>query len=421
MLRNLGVFERAVLITSQHAPFNIVSVLRMENAPMPASVENALAILQARQPFLCARIRNRVFETLTNTLLPFRVIERSHVEQWRGVVEAEMAYHHDHEIGPLFRATYIYGNGHGDLVLNFHHTIMDAASGINFLDELLSLCSGEMPDRPPLQFAPAIETIFPPAHQGLRRAAKLAGYALAQMAEMLKFMWQTRAKRTPPVRLSGNGHLASLILPEDLVDSLSRQGRKRGVTLNSILNAAQMMATNRHLYAGAALPMQTFAFADLRPYTVPPTGVEQLANYISMMRFTVNVAGEMDFWALAKSLHGKIYRALKSGDKFNAALMAENLMKMFVRMKSMRMGSTALNYAGNVPLKTQYGDIKVVGLHAFISAYDLGPEMASQARLFNDELWWDFMYLDTDMESTLAESILAEIKSILERASQIQV
>ena len=100
--------------------------------------------------------------------------------------------------------------------------------------------------------------------------------------------------------------------------------------------------------------------------------------------------------------------------------MSESLMKMFIRMKSMRLGATALNYSGNVLLKTQYGKIKVVGLHGFVSAYDLGPEMASQARLFNDEIWWDFMYLDTDMCTALAESILAEVMSILKRASQKQ-
>lgn len=418
MLRKLGIFERAMLVTNRHAPFNIVSVLQMENAPAPASVENALKLLQARQPFLHARIRNRHFEALPNAPLPFKTIERTHMDTWRSIAEAEMTHRYDHETGPLFRATYVYGDNVGELILNVHHTVMDAVSGMNLLDELLKLCSGEITDRPPLQLAPVFETVFPPQHQGWQRAVKLAGYALSQIAEMMRFAWKTRGKRTPPVRLGGNGHLATLLLPEELVDALSRQGRKRGVTLNSIMNAALMLATNRHLYDGATLPMQTFAFADLRPYTIPPTGAEQLANYISMLRFTVDVAGEMNFWDLAQVLHAKIYRTLKSGDKFSAALMTENLMKMFTRMKSMRMGSTALNYSGNVPLKTQYGEINIVGLHAFVSAYDLGPEVSSQARLFNDQVWWDFMVLDTDMDGDLTETVLAEIKSILERASQ---
>ena len=416
--RKLGVFERAMLVANQHAPFNIVSVLRMKNAPTPASVENALKRLQRRQPFLRARIRDGKFEALPDAPLPFEIVERRHAEEWREVAEAEMAHPYDHETGPLFRAVYIYGKGHGDLVLNVHHAIMDAASGMNLLDELLKLCAGEMTDRSPLQVAPVFEKQFPPSHRGMRQIPTMAKYMLTQMADMASFAWRTRGKRTPPVRLGGKGQVATLILPEDLVDVLSRQGRKRGVTLNSILNTALVLAVNKHLYAGATPPMQTFAFADLRPYTIPPTGAEQLANYISMMRFTVDVSGEMGFWALAESLHKKIYRALKSGDKFSAALMSEALLKMFTGMKNMRFGATALNYSSQVPLKTEYGEIKLVGVHGFVSGYDLGPELASQARLFNDEVWWDFIYLDTDMGRDLAESVLAETKSVLERASQ---
>lgn len=418
MIRKLGIFERAMLIANKHAPFNIVSVLRMENAPAPASVENALKLLQKRQPFLHARIQDGKFEALTDAPLPFTVIERNHAQQWREFAEAEMSHPHDHETGPLFRAIYLYGDGCGELVLNVHHTIMDAASGMNLLDEFLKLCAGEMTEHTPLQIAPALEDRFPPSHQGMRQIPTMTKYAISQIAETARFVWRTRGKRTPPVQLGGKGQIATLILPEDLVDTLSYQGRKNGITLNSILNTALVLAVNRYLYEGKALPMQTFAFADLRPYTQPPTGAEQLANYISMMQFTLDVSGKMDFWDLTKTLHEKIYHALKSGDKFSAALMSESLLKMFTRMKAMRFGATALNYSGNVPLKTQYGEIKLVGVHGFVSGYDLGPEMASQARLFNDEVWWDFIYLDTDMDADLVESILAEIKSILENASQ---
>jgi NRPS condensation-like uncharacterized protein len=418
MLRKLGIFERAMLITNQHAPFIIVSVLRMEHAPSPDVVKDALETLQKRQPFLRVRVADGRFESLPSLGFPFISIQRTDPDQWRDVTEKEMAFRYDPITGPLFRAIYLYGDGCGDLILNVHHSIMDAASGMNLLDELLRLCSGEVTNLPTLEPAPALEKRFPPSYQGLRRVFNLGNFALMQMGDMLRFTWRTRGKRTPPVRLGGQGHIATLVLPEELVDSLSHQGRKEGVTLNSLMNAALVLATNRHLYGGEAVPMQTFAFADLRPYTKPPMGPEQLANYISMLRFTMDVSGEKDFWDLARELHAKIYRALKQGDKFSASLMSESLMKMFIALKSMRMGSTALNYSGVVPLKTQYGEIKVVGLHGFVSGLDLGPEMASQARLFNDQIWWDFIYLDTDMDAELAGKIIGEVKAILEEAGR---
>jgi len=421
MIRRLGIFERAMLISNQHAPFIIVSVLRMENAPAPDVVQAALETLQRRQPLLQARIVDGRFERLPSPGFPFTTLERTDPGQWRAIAEQEMAFRYDHETGPLLRATYLYKDGYGDLILNVHHTIMDAVSGMNLLDEFIQLCSGAVANLAALEPADALETRFPSRYQGLWRVFNVAGYALTQMGDMLNFMWRTRGKRIPPMHLGGQGRIATLILPENLVDALARQGRRQGVTLNSLMNAALVLAVNRHLYAGESLPMQTFSFADLRPYTEPPTGPEQLANYISMLRFTVDVSRDVDFWDLARELHAKIYRALKKGDKFNAALMSESLMKMFTHMKSMRLGATALNYGGIVPLKTQYADIQLVGLHGFVSGFDLGPEMASQARLFNDQVWWDFIYLDTDMDAKLAGKIIAEVKAILESASQVPV
>jgi hypothetical protein len=44
--------------------------------------------------------------------------------------------------------------------------------------------------------------------------------------------------------------------------------------------------------------------------------------------------------------------------------------------------------------------------------------MASQARLFNNQIWWDFIYLDTDMDAEMAGKIIAEVKAILEEADR---
>lgn len=82
----------------------------------------------------------------------------------------------------------------------------------------------------------------------------------------------------------------------------------------------------------------------------------------------------------------------------------------------MRMSTTALNYSGAIPLQVQYGKIKVKALHGFLSSFDLGPEVSAQARLFRDELWIDFMFLETDMDGEKAGKIVGEVKAILERS-----
>ena len=422
MLRKLGILERAMLVSNRHAPFNIVSVLRMESAPPPEKVKAALGVLQKRHPLLRAKIvegqKQPYFESLPSIEFTFKILERTGDEAWREAAEIEMAAGHDSIVGPLFRAVYLYRDGRGDLILSVHHAIMDAASGVNLLDELLRLCAWEATQLPALEIPPAVEERFPAPYKGLWRGIATMGYAFSQMADTFRYQWRNRGKRLPPVRLGGGGHIATLILPEDLADVLSRHGRKRGITLNTLMNAALMLATDRHLYGGESVTMRTFTFADLRPFTEPPTPSEHLANYMTLMGITLDVFGNREFWGLAKELQAKIYHSLKSGGKFSAVLMSEMLLKTITRTKFMRFGATALSYSGVVALEKQYGDIKVTGLHGFVSGYDLGPEMASQARLFNDQVWWDFIYLDTDMDAEMAGKIIGEVKAILEEAGR---
>ncbi len=425
MLRELGIFERALLLSDRHSAFNVVTVLHLKQCPAPAIIQKALAALQERHPLLRARIaahagRRVSFGPIPNPSFPYAVIQRESSRQWMQVVESEMGQRFDVFSGPLFRAIYLNDEQHGEVILTFHHTIMDAASGMNLLDELLRMCAalhtGERLQLPALEVVPAIETRFPPRYAGARRILPTAAYVLSQMGDEMSYRWHARGKRIPRVQTGGRGHILTLALPEALVNALAHRARQEKLTLNSLLNATLMLAVNRRLYSGRSAPMRTFTFADLRPFTIPPTPLEALANYISMLRFTLNVSGQDDVWNLARELHQKIYRSLKHGDKFIASAMSEPLMKMFTTMKSIRMGATALNYSGAVPLQSSYGEIQVVGLHAFISAYDIGPEFASQARLFKDQLCWDFVYLDTDMDRALAERIVAEIRQILENA-----
>jgi NRPS condensation-like uncharacterized protein len=421
MLRKLGTFERALFLSDQHAPFNVVSVLRLEHPPAPDIIYRTLGLLQKRHPFLQARIKDGTYERLFDSALPFQVIEQQENIDWLKIVEHEMNTRLNPE-GGLFRGSYLYNARHADLVLTFHHSIMDSASIVHLLDELLQICAGtlfadEITQLPPLEVVPPVEEQFPPSFKGLPGSIKIMTYALTQMADEIRYQWQMRGKRTPPVHLGARGFPLTLTIPEFLVDALSKRCREHKVTLNSLLNTSLLLAANRYLYEGRLTPMRTFTFADLRPYTVPPTSPEHLANYISMLRYTIDVSGESDIWRLTGTLHNKIYRSLKQGDKFTASKMSESLIRMFVGLKSMRMASTALNYSGALPLKKQYGGIIVKALHGFLSGFDLGPEVPAQARLFNNELLMDFMFLESDTDRRLAEKIVRDVQAILEKAS----
>jgi hypothetical protein len=424
MKRELGIFERAQLISDRHSPFHIVGVLQLENAPPSHIIRKALGVLQKRHPFLCARLLpekgHYYLATLVEPPIPFRNPPRWNDNHWQQVVEVELATRIDAIHGPVFRSTYLYGESqpHAEIIFTISHFIADAISVSHLLHELMTICASLADGMPvsvsELSPAPVLESRFPSAFRGWSMALRTVRYILAQMGDEITYRIQTRGKRTPPLnKKTSRGHTLSVQIPEDIIEPFAQRARKEGVTLNSALNAALLLAVNRHLYDGEKLPMRTFYFADMRPYVDPPLHAENLSLYITMTRCTVNVAGEIEFWSLARDLHAKIYEFLKSGDKFVASVMAESLMKMVTSLKAFRLCASALNYNGVVPVQARYGRIKVIGVHGFVSAYEFGPEMASQAQYFNKQLFWDFIYLEEDMDQGMAKAVVEEIKGIM--------
>ncbi|NJC96928.1 MAG: hypothetical protein FIB03_11435 [Anaerolineae bacterium] len=424
MKRKLGFFERALLISDRYAPFHIVSVLRLANAPEPHAIRRSLQLLQSRHPFLSARLLEErgvtYFASLVEPRLPLKILPRWNDEHWIQLTEVELENRIDLTTGPMFRCTYLYNSDQpqAEIIFAISHFIADSASVSRLMQELLTNCASASDKNSHtvklLSPAPPAESRFPSAFRGVSLSMRKMRYAAGQMADEISHRLQTRGKRTPPVHeKKSRGHILSAQFPEDLIEPFAQRARRERVTLNSALNAALMLAVNRHLYAGQRLSMRTFAFADLRPYVQPPLEPENFACYISMLRYTVTVAGGMDFWSLARDLHGKMYSSFKSGEKFIANAMAEPLMKMVTQTRAFRMGATALNYNGVVPIRSDYGEIKVLGVYGFVSVFDLGPELSSQAQWFGDQLFWDFMYLEADMNREEAGVIVEEIMSIV--------
>jgi len=427
MKRELGSFERALVIADQYAPFHSVYVLQLESPPPSQIVGKALKFLQKRHPFLRARLLqdngNYFFASLVEPMLPFRVWPRWNDTHWIKVVEVELEAHVEQTIDPMFRCTYLYDENqkHAEIILTFFQPIVDAVSAGCLMEELLTMCASFMNEgtvtASELDPAPSQESRFPSAFGGFRLSLLSLGYIFRQAMDEFLYRIQTRGKRTPPLhKKTSHGHIISTCFPEPLVATLIRRADMEKVTLNSLLNAALLIAVNRHLYAGKNIPMQTFSFWDMRPYVEPPLSNEHLGSYISTLRHSIPVEGGVNVWQLARSLQQKFYRSLKSGEHFVAAATLETLVKSLTNMKSFRMGATALNFHADSQLKTRYEKFTVHELHGYVSAYALGPEFSGQTRFFNDQLVWDFTYLEADMREQEAQAIVEEIKSILNSA-----
>ena len=427
MKRELGTLERALLIVDQHAPFHMVSVLQIENAPPPHVLKQALLILQNRHPFLRARLLHEkgtyYFAKLVEPTLPFYFLPRWNAQHWIYLAEVELTKRIDVLNGPLFRCTYLYSAAEerGDILFSFYHPSVDASSVEQFLHQLLGICSSFMDEKTvtpyELSAVPAVEARFPSAFRGLLLALHQLKYAVQHTIANAMFRLQTRDKRSAQVPPKGGpGYILSVQLPAELTEALAQRARRAGMTLNSLLHAVMLLAVNRHLYAGQQVPMRTFSFASLRPYVQPPLREEDLACYSSPLRYSVWVSGGVDLWSLARDLHKKIDASLKSGDKYLAVASAERQAIELTRSHIARLSATGVNYSGVIPVQAVYGRMRIMGVHGFVSAHDLGPEFSMQARVFNNQLFCDFSYLEADMSRDEASAIVEEIRIILNSA-----
>ncbi len=161
--------------------------------------------------------------------------------------------------------------------------------------------------------------------------------------------------------------------------------------------------------------MRYITFADLRPYLEPPSGARPLAPYFSMLRFTIPVRSGADLWELARAINHQVLTGARRGDKFTSFLMAPWMMKTILKLQNARMSTAAISYGGVLQLADPSGEIRIEEFHAFVSNLLLGPAYTGSARLWEGELWWDVVYLESDMDQAKASAIA---ESLLERLEQ---
>lgn len=429
MNRELGAFETALALTDEYSPFNVVATVRLAGGPAPDTLQRVLEVLQRRHPMLAVRVTvtsgGRRFESAGTPAIALEVIRRVDDEHWIRVVEEELNRRVDTGTGPLFRCRYLFDEANwvrSEIILTFPHVAVDGASGTNLVHELLSLCAATDDNDVsavygPLPLVPAAEDAFPATFRGWGRRFRTIMFLLRQMADEVGYRLRSRGTGKASPVASARCCALTMCLSRDGTAALIKQTRIRRVTLVSALNAAMLIAVSHHLYDGRDLPLRYFVFPDLRPYLEPPMPEEHLAAVIAMMRFTTRVRSDQELWSLAHQINGQTYASYKRGDKFLFPLMSRHIMRALIKTKWYRMGTTALVYTGVPKIDSAYGPLHVRALHAFVSNIDLGPEYSAQARIFGGELHWDVVYMDSDMDSNLANEIAQTMRRILLAAS----
>jgi len=422
--------EKAEATTNEHFPFNAVIIIRISSGPAKKTLQSLLQYLQRRHPLLGVHIhkeKNRYFFVSEGTpAIPLKVVKRQTNDHWQQVAEEELNRDFDMFTGPLIRFTYLLGSGskkESEIVISIQHAIMDAVSAANLIHEILSFfreteSGGSVEEVKTMEPLPSVEAFFPPSFKGLRRKWNTFLFVLRQIGDEFRYRVRTRGQRKPPVHPTGKCKILPMKLSKELTTALIKCSRKKRITVNNLLTAAIIMAAHKHLYDGQKRPLRHFNTADLRPYLIPPLDNQYFGSYFAMMMFTVGMKENPKVWELAREINDFVHASLKRGDKFGANLLSYQMMRTLFRYRSFRMANTALSYTGSILMEKNYGSIEVQDIHAFVSNFVLGPEYTALVKLFDNHIYWDILYLDSDMDHEQAKVIADEIRTILESAAK---
>ena len=187
MQRKIGKFETAPAVANEYACFNLVGVLKLENAPPLEVVQKSLDALQRHHPALRTRLEkdnsSYHFYKTEDQKIPLKAIPRTNEDEWIHEAEVYLNKPVDWAAGPLLAVTYLQGTEISELIFAFHHSIVDAVSLVSFFDDFLNLCAGtpgkEYSGYPPLQ---PVEEMFPPQFKGFRMQMRTLGFMARTMA-----------------------------------------------------------------------------------------------------------------------------------------------------------------------------------------------------------------------------------------------
>lgn len=417
-LRQLNPIEKAFALMHPHHPFCVVAILEIENQLSGISQEvirTALDHLQAHHTLLRARVQEKsgtfTFESIRSpSPIPLRWTSPKNTAERQEI--ARSAMYTDFGDGPLMQALVLPNatdpNHKADLVLVFHHAIMDSLSASGILRFLLSsIGEGKLPS--PVQ--PGVMPIHFSDNYRLQNKLSFVG---AEFLNELKYPFQ--GIKGPQVT-SGQSGILSTRLSLETSRKLSVLAGRKKLSLNSVIGAATLMILLKLRHPNSTKKLVRYiAFANLRSRIRPPFPQDELGCLISMMRFTMSLPADISLWTLAEKMHQQMIQAARNREHFIAADMAPQLVKTALALKKMRLSNTALSFMGKLNLNPEYGELQLHDVRVYISNNPFGPELGVFGKILFGRIGLDVTYLLEEMTEEDASTILKGIQIVLEKA-----
>lgn len=139
------LFGERMLLGDGTEPFNVVIAFRLRGSFTLKEIQQALARIQNKHPWLRALIsydeKNIPWFNVPEkpASIPVRIITRQSEDQWQEESRKEWKTNFNYEKLPLIRFIWIKGENVSDMLFAFHHCLCDGGSAMAFSHEFLKV------------------------------------------------------------------------------------------------------------------------------------------------------------------------------------------------------------------------------------------------------------------------------------------
>ncbi len=430
--RPLNRFERNMLNLDLASNFSFIVVAQGVGDLEVEILQQALAHVQRQHYYLNVSLdltAKPTFVAHAGLPIPLRVITDADHKRWLAEAERELNTKFDLARGPLVRGAALTHAGEWEVIVTFMHLISDGVSGIQFVQEVITiygqLAQGiALESTAPQDTAVPGEQYFPRNAFGVRGAFKLLELAVRYGYNALRFgkahfptpEWVPLERRD--VRLTHD-----VLSPEETIQLVERC-RAAQTTVQGALSAALLLTLAKELREKAGVPepaIECASSVNTRPFCRGSVLDRQMGLWAGQVIQPYLIGPDTDFWTLARLIIRELRQALAADSIFviyrvlckkeyadSAALtrLLENA-KPYVEVSNM----------GRLTFDAAHGPLTVTRLHAAASLQVQASPWGLTAAVttFDGRLHINGHYLANYWDAAAAAHVAAAIRARLLR------
>jgi hypothetical protein len=432
--RKLGLVETWMALGHDLGGGLIVNVVYLEGVLTPDVVQQALKLVQQRHPMLQVYIVESedglYFQSTGITEIPVQVIYKQDENEAIKIAEKELHTKFTPGKNPLCRLTILYSHQHQntcEMIITFHHGIVDGISCMRFIDDLLFYYQGinegeNISQVESLEFIPPIET--------------LVNYNIPSQNPRENHQLANEQPSLPPQLIiehqaSANERFTRMLprmFSQEKTKILIDKCKQEKTTVHSAMCAAMLFAAGKLLSIDTQVNFSYGLPVNLRKYCEPEITDQNLGCFISVLGFNQLLEPNISFWDLARECKSRIHDSLISGVHITRLQQGKlrnsdsdsmkELVINYMLSKEDTMGRNnlfSISNKGKFQFRDQADKLKVKELYFAFPQHISGDCFWLGVLTLNAQLFCNFIYVQPVISERTAQLFADDVMTVIEK------